>query len=185
MDDNEGKAKIPKGTRGGKHTLILVGIWVLFTLTVLVIGLPVVGASIRKSGVLTLLSTASDTTKKTGHHMARVWFYTSGGQLRPFTQAQARMGGSAYHDTFESLLSGAKEQALKGGAVSLIEPRTTLRGITLSNKVLYIDLSRHFLESEDLKGAYEQLRLTAKGFSQVKGMVLLIGGEREPLADDW
>ncbi len=180
MHDNEGKAKTPKGTGGGKHTLILLGIWGIFTATTLVIGLPLVRVAIGQSGVLSLLSAASDIPGKTEQHMARVWFYTSDGELHPFIQGQDRQGGSAYHDTFESLLSGAKGQALKEGAVSLIEPRTTLRGITLSNKVLYIDLSRHFMESEELHKAYEQLRRTAQGFSQVKDIVLLIEGE--PLA---
>lgn len=99
-------------------------------------------------------------------------------------QEQAKQGGSAYHDTFESLLSGPKLQALKEGAISSIDSKTTLRGITLSNKVLYIDLSKHFLESKDIKRAYEQLRRTAKGFSQVKDIVLLIEGERATLPAD-
>ena len=184
MDDNEGKQRIPNDTREGRRTLALFGIWLLFTAIVLAIGLPIVLDSIRQSGVLTLLRTATDTEQTRGQQQARLWFYTSDGSIKEFKQNQVKRGGSAYHDTFESLLSGPKLQALKEGAISSIHHKTTLQGITLSSKVLYIDLSKHFLESQDLKKAYEQLRRTGKGFSQIKDIVLLIEGERAVLPDD-
>ena len=164
--------------------LILFGIWALFTAVVLAIGLPIVAKSIRQSGVLSLLGSTSSPSGEKEKQQAKVWFFTSERTLREFSQEQVRRGGSAYHDTLESLLSGPKHQALKEGAVSSLDPNTTLRGVTLSNKVLYIDLSRHFLESQDVKGAYEQLRRTARGFSQVKDIVLLIEGERATLPTD-
>jgi len=182
MDDNEEKRGIPNKTKGSRHALALFGIWALFTAGVLAIGLPIVRDSIRQSGVLTLLN--SDTVAQANQQQGRVWFYTSDGSIREFSQDQVRQGGSAYHDTFENLLGGPKLSALKEGAVSSIHPKTTLRGITLSHKVLYIDLSKHFLESHDLKKAYEQLKRTARGFSQVKEMVLLIEGERATLVDE-
>lgn len=183
MHDNEGKQKKANDTKGGSRPFALFGIWLLFTAAVLGIGLPNVLDSIRQSGVLTLLSTATDSTQTKGQSQAKVWFYTSDGSIKEFRQAQARQGGSAYHDTFESLLSGPKLQAIKEGAVSYINPKTTLKGITLSNKVLFIDLSKQFWESADLKSAYEQLKRTGKGFSQIKDIVLLIEGERATLPD--
>ncbi|NBK22530.1 MAG: hypothetical protein EOM68_10940 [Spirochaetia bacterium] len=184
MDDNEGRTRTAYGTKRSGRALIVFGIWALFTATVLVIALPIVRESIRQSGVITLLREASDTPQNRDQLQARVWFYTSDGSLREFRQYQAKRGGSAYHDTFESLLSGPKLQALKMGAVSSIDHKTTLKGLTLSNKVLYLDLSKDFLKSQDLGRAYEQLKRTGKGFSQVKDIVLLIEGERATLPGD-
>ncbi len=181
MVDNGEKQKLPQGAKRRSHALALFGLWLIFTGTTLIIGLPIVLDSVRQSGVLTLLSSPTETRATKSSQQASVWFYTSDGSARVFTQKQIKQGGSVYHDTFESLLAGPDLQALKEGAVSAIHPKTTLRGITLSNKVLYIDLSRHFLESQDLKKAYEQLARTAKGFSQIKGIVLLIEGERATL----
>ncbi|MBI9093609.1 MAG: GerMN domain-containing protein [Sphaerochaeta sp.] len=182
MDDNEEKQGIPSSSKGSKHLLVLFGIWLIFTATVLIIGLPIVRESIRQSGVLTLLKGATETPRN--HQQTKIWFYSSDGSLREYKQEQVKQGGSVYHDTFESLLSGPKLQALKEGAISSIDPKTSLQGLTLSNKVLYIDLSKHFLESENLKRAYEQLRRTGKGFPQIKDIVLLIEGERATLSPD-
>ncbi len=168
-------------TRGGKRILTLVAIWVLFTAIVLAIGLPAVRQAIQKSGVLSLLSSTSASSEGKAEQQAIVWFFTADGSLREFAQEPVRRGGSFYHDTLESLLSGPKLEALKAGAVSSIHPDTVLRGLTLSNKILYIDLSRHFLESLEMQEACEQLRRTARGFSQVKDIVLLIEGERSTL----
>ena len=184
MDDNEGKQRTANDRRGSRRVLTLFGIWLLFTSIVLAVGLPTVLASIRQSGVLTLLSSITETTKAKSQQQAKVWFFTSEGTIREFRQELVDWGGSSYHDSFESLLAGPKLSALKEGAVSFINPKTTLRGITLSNKVLYIDLSRHFMDSQDLGIAYEQLKRTGTAFSQVKDIVLLIEGERATLPDD-
>jgi len=184
MQDNEEEQKKTNSTKGGNHTLAIFGIWLLFTAIVLAVGFPIVRDSIRQSGVLTLLKTARDTTQTKNQQQAKVWFYLSDGSIREFAQVQGQQGGSVYHDTFENLLSGPGLLALKEGAISSINAKTTLLGITLSNKVLYIDLSKHFLESQNLKKAYEQLKRTGKGFSQIKDIVLLIEGAQAALPDD-
>ncbi len=184
MGDIEDRQRIPKGTKGRGRALALFGTWLLFTAIAFAIGLPIVRESIRQSGVLTLLNSPTGTTQTKAKQEVKVWFYTSDRSIREFRQEQTKLGGSTYHDTFESLLAGPKLQALKEGAVSLIKPETNLLGITLSNKVLYINLSSHFLDSQDLQRAYEQLKRTGKGFSQVKDIVVLIEGERATLAGD-
>jgi len=184
MDDNEGRQRISKETKGSTRTLALFGIWLVFTAIVLAIGLPIVRESIRQSGVLTLLGTTTDTSQTRNQQQSKLWFYTSDGSIREFRQDQVKQGGSAYHDTFENLFSGPKLQALKEGAVSYIHHETTLQGITVSNKVLFIGLSKNFLKSQDLKKAYEQIRRTGLGFSQIKDIVLLIEGKRATLPAD-
>lgn len=176
--NGEEAAQGPKEGRGmHRRALIIFVVWILFTATVLAIGLPIVHQSIQKSGVLNLLGTATERPKSQTQSVS-VWFFTADRTLRAFRQRQQRKGGSTYHDTFESLLGGPDLQALKEGAVSWIQKGSRLIGLTLSNKVLYVDLSKEFLQSPDLDGAYEQLRRTATGFPQVKDMVLLIEGER-------
>lgn len=164
--------------------LTLFGIWLLFTSLVLAAGLPTVLRSIRQSGVLTLLNSAKQTQVSKSRKQVKVWFFLSDGSIGEFLQESADQGGSSYHESFESLLAGPTLAALKEGAVSYINPKTILRGITLSNKVLFIDLSRQFLESQDMKRAYEQLKRTGTDFSQVKDIVLLIEGERATLSGD-
>jgi spore germination protein GerM len=89
------------------------------------------------------------------------------------------MGGSRYHDSFEALLKGPTRDALNLGMVSYIHPKTSLIGITLSNKILFVSVSKEFLQSMDLEKATEQLKATALAFDQVKDLVVLV--ENKPL----
>ena len=151
----------------------------MFSLLVVAFGFPIVKESIKESGVLSLLQNAETDKTNSEKRTVVVCFstYASGYQL--FSQQQMRFGGSAYHDTFENLLSGPGHEALSQGAVSYIHPDTRLRGITLSNGILYIDVTKEFLQSPDLNKAKEQLKRTSTAFSRVKDMVLLIEKEEQ------
>lgn len=107
----------------------------------------------------------------------QVAFILSDGSALPFSYLATRYGSSQYHDTFEALLAGPPLEALKRGAVSYIEPKTRLRGLTLSNGILYIDFTRPYGESKYLDRANLQVRTTALEFSTVKDVVILIEGE--------
>lgn len=87
------------------------------------------------------------------------------------------MGGSRYHDSYEALLKGPTSEALRLGMVSYIHPKTSLVGVTLSNKILFVDVSKEFLQSKDIAKATEQLTATALAFDQVKDLVILVEGE--------
>jgi hypothetical protein len=60
--------------------------------------------------------------------------------------------------------------------VSYIHPKTSLIGVTLSNKILFVDVSKDFLDSLDIEKATEQMKTTALAFSQVKDLVMLVEG---------
>ena len=153
--------------------------WLLFTLLVVALGYPKVRAALDESGVLLLLKNQQSESEQTSNfRTVQVAFAISPSTYQLFSTKEPRLGGSAYHDTFEALLHGPSLQALKMGAVSYIHPDTRLRGITLSNRILYVDLSKEYLLSSDLKRSFSQIKETALGFSRVKDVVVLVEGEQ-------
>lgn len=161
------------------HVLVLFLIWLLFTLAVMGLGYPRVKKSVEESGVLTVLkgsmtSQSSQTTKRS----VEVVFVLYPETYQRYTVHQDRLGGSAYHDTFEALLAGPTIEVLKAGAVSYIHPDTTLRGVSLSSRILFVDLSKEYLLSSDLESARQQIRRTALAFSRVKDVVILVEGKQ-------
>ena len=160
-----------------KRLLILV-LWASFTLIVFIIGYPRVKNAIETSGVLTVLQQNTNTTSSIRNtRSVQVFFMTLDGKPTVFTVVQPRLGGSSYHDTFEALLSGADEQILKQGAVSYIHPNTKLLGLTVSNRILYLNVSKEYLLSKDKEKAYAQLKATAVRPTQIKDLVLLVEGK--------
>lgn len=77
------------------------------------------------------------------------------------------------HDSLEALLDGPEEGS---GLATAIEKRTKLIGCTLSRGVLFIDLSKKFMKSEDITTAEKQVRETALAIEGVKKVVILVDG---------
>lgn len=161
-----------------RRTVLILLSWLLFTLLVVALGYPKVREALDESGVILLLENQqSEGGQSSTHRTVQVSFADSPTSFRLFSTSTQRLGGSAYHDTFEALLQGPDLELLKQGAVSYIHPDTSLRGLTLSNRILYVDLSKEYLLSSDLQRAFGQLRETALGFSRVKDLVVLVEGE--------
>ena len=153
--------------------------WLLFTLLVVALGYPKVRSALDESGVLLLLQDQqSGGGQASNLRTVQVAFADSPSSYQLFSTKGERLGGSAYHDTFEALLNGPSLEAIKLGAVSYIHPDTRRRGLTLSNRILYVDLSKEYLLSSDLKRAYSQIKMTALGFPRVKDVVVLVEGEK-------
>ena len=108
--------------------------------------------------------------------MVQVFFITLDGKPTAFPIEQPRLGGSPYHDTFEALMAGPTLEILKKGAVSYIHPKTKLIGLSVSNRILYVDVSKDYILSKDQDKAYEQLKATAVRHTQIKDLVLLVEG---------
>ena len=162
-----------------RHPLILFLIWVLFSLVVVALGYPRVRSSIEDSGVLEVLKTSGLSSQSQANtRNVEVVFIQYPQTFKTFTVQQSRLGGSAYHDTFEALLSGPSLEILKTGAVSYIHADTTLIGVTLSSSILYVDLSKEYLLSPDLETARQQIRRTALAFLRVKDVVILVEGKQ-------
>jgi len=172
MDNNE----TPDKPKVYKWLLIFV-LWLAFTLIVLVFGYPRVKRAIDSSNVITILQEngVSDSSRK-NTRMVQVFFITLDGKPTAFPIEQPRLGGSSYHDTFEALMAGPTLEILKKGAVSYIHPKTKLIGLSVSNRILYVDVSKDYILSRNQDKAYEQLKATAVRHTQIKDLVLLVEG---------
>ncbi len=158
--------------------VVLFLIWLLFTVAVTALGYPRVRTSIEESGVLEVLkNSTADQQTQTNLRTVEVVFVQYPLTYQTFSVQQPRLGGSVYHDTFEALLAGPSLEVLKTGAVSYLHPDTTLRGVTLSSSILYVDVSKEYLLSPDLEAARQQIRRTGLAFPRVKDVVILVEGK--------
>ncbi|MGE4454225.1 MAG: GerMN domain-containing protein [Sphaerochaeta sp.] len=161
------------------RTSLILAAWIVFTLIVAILGYPKVRRSVEESGVLAILqqSVGGQETTAQETRSVSVAFVTAGGDLSMFKVRGKRWGGSQYHDTFEALLSGPNQQVLASGAVSYIHPKTELVGLTVREKILFVELTKDFLQSIDPKKATEQLKATARSFENITDIVIIIDGE--------
>lgn len=90
------------------------------------------------------------------------------------------------HEIVEALLRGPTYEAFSEGAISLIPTGTRLIGLTVSNGIVFIDLSREFLmetpwekDSHDLK--IGQVRENLLSDPEIRDIVLLVEGK--PIRD--
>lgn len=168
--DDHNKHKLP-------NMLMIWLVWLLFSIAVVALSWSTVHQAILDSGVMEYLNQEqSESQPSSRQRLVSVYFIKYPETYTMFTQRQDRLGGSAYHDTFENLLKGPGEEALLAGAATYIHGQTKLRGITLSNKILYVDLSSEFANSENLQKAMQQLKQTALHFQGVKDIVTLVEG---------
>ena len=157
--------------------LLILFIWLLFTGVVALVGYPKVKAAFQESGVLSLLSTERQgQTSSATTRLVRCAFILPDGKGATYAYQADRLGGSAHHDTFEALLAGAPREALEEGAISYIDAKTALRGVTLSNAILFVDFDSAYLASPRRDLADEQVKATALAMSSVKGVVILVEG---------
>jgi hypothetical protein len=180
--DNEKKDEETKGSHQGKGKKLLVAwiVWLLFSIILVAITGPSIRDAVLDSGVMDLLGHRTAIVQDPSIRTVEACFYSYDGSYALFPQRQRTMGGTVYHDCIESLLSGPGYTALAQGAVTYIAPGTSLIGLTLSNGILYIDLSKDFLSSSDLKKAIRQITVTATDFSKVKDVLLLVEGKKLP-----
>ncbi|MCK9547893.1 MAG: GerMN domain-containing protein [Sphaerochaeta sp.] len=167
--DNE---KRPRG-----RPLLILFIWLLFTGAVAIVGYPMVKAAVVDSGVPALLfAGTTEQASPASSRLVRCAFILPDKSTALYAFRAKRLGGSAYHDTYEALLRGAPREALAEAAVSYIESDTRLRGVTLSNSILFVDFDSTYRASPDRVLADEQVRATGLAMSAVKGVVILVEG---------
>ncbi len=167
----------PKPRRAISPLFILLA-WILFTLGVFALGYPRVRQAVVSSGVLQYARIGEDSPlPSTQVRTVQVSFITASGEQQLVSLQTKRLGGSQYHDSYEALLKGPTREVLSSGLVSNIHPKTSLIGVTLSNKILFVDVSKDFLDSLDIVKAIEQMKTTALAFSQVKDLVILVEGK--------
>lgn len=176
---------LPEREEDGKSHLMLILFiaWIIWTAALSVYFIPKVITAVEESGVIELIqeqrSSAADTDSL---RSVSAVFATLDGP-REYSFSTARKGGSKYHDIVEALIAGAPEEALQDGAVSLVSPETRLIGLSYGNGILYVDLSREFLESTSLDGGYtaaDQLRESLLQ-DDIEKIVIMIEGEVQNL----
>jgi spore germination protein GerM len=180
--DNEKKDGETNGSQQGKGKKLLVAwiVWLLFSIILIAITGPSIRRAVLESGVMDLIEQKKPKDQDSSLKIVEACFYAYDGSYALFAQKQRTFGGTVYHDCFENLLSGPDYYALASGAVTYIAPGTSLIGLTLSNGILYIDLSKDFLASLDLKRAFRQIIVTATNFSRIKDVVVLVEGQKLP-----
>lgn len=171
----------PPKTKRSKGALLIFLTWILFTLGVFAIGYPKVRQAVVESGVLELIQQSSHTeTPSLKNREVQIAYISASGESNLFTIQTERRGGSRYHDTFEALFAGPTSEILNAGMVSYINPNTSLIGLTISDNILFVDVSKAYLQSRDLQKAEKQLKATALAFDQIKDLVILVEGEPLP-----
>jgi len=167
--DNENR---PRG-----RPLFILLIWLLFTGAVALVGYPMVKEALDDSGVPALLfAGTTEQASPASSRQVRCAFIRPDESTVLYAFRTKRLGGSAYHDTYEALLGGAPPEALADAAVSYIESDTRLRGVTLSNAILFVDFDSAYRASPERALADEQVRATGLAMSGVKGVVILVEG---------
>ncbi|WP_320130012.1 GerMN domain-containing protein [uncultured Sphaerochaeta sp.] len=178
MNREKEQDKTAPSPKNNKNKLLIGWVsWLVFSILLVAITSPSILKSIEASGVLDLKAQSSVFVSSSAFRTVDACFVSYSGEFSLYKQKQKKLGGSVYHDCIESLLAGPDYNALAKGAITYIAPKTTLIGLTLSDGILFIDLSKEFLNSPDFAKAYKQLELTATDFSKVENIVLLVEGK--------
>jgi len=153
--------------------------WIIWTLLLSIYFLPKVKQAVEDSGVITLIEDMKSREESPASHRdVNVGYITYEG-VRIFNHATERRGSDKYHDTIEALINDYPYEALKEGAVSLINPKTKLIGLTAGNGICYVDLSKAFLDSRQFREytAVDQIKETLLSYEEISKVVILIEGE--------
>ncbi|HPX28148.1 MAG TPA: GerMN domain-containing protein [Sphaerochaeta sp.] len=166
------------------RALIIFLFLILYTAIIGIVSFPTVRRAFDESGVLHLIRSPKEQARTSStKRMVNVVFSPLGASFASYTVEQQRLGSSIYHDTFEALFAGVPLVALEEGAITYIASGTKLLGLTYSSNIIYLNLSKKFLASSDMKMAYRQLKETASLLG-AKDIVLLIEGAQVELQLD-
>lgn len=91
------------------------------------------------------------------------------------------LGKEPYHETIEQLLAGPSYEALSDGVITFIPQGTRLIGLTVSNKIAFVDFSKEFLLPTVWESSFalrtEQVKQTLYQENQIRNIVILVEGE--------
>ncbi len=85
------------------------------------------------------------------------------------------------HNQIEALLKGPTLEAVSDGSIAVINSNTKLIGLTLSNKIVYVNFSKEFLDynrwDEDYSFRKQLVKQTLLSDSSIKDVVIMVEGE--------
>jgi len=179
-------AKEPKDRQAG--ILLVAYLAVIAACLVLVIAtLGPIERSLKASGMLDMIREQTSEHQDTASgSLKTVVFAIPQGSSFTYQETFVRVKGTLpYHETVEALLAGPTIEALAVGGISCIPKGTRLIGLTVSQRVAYIDLSKDFLQetvwgSEGFDAAKNQLLRTMRSFDGIRDIVILVEGARLP-----
>jgi hypothetical protein len=190
-DDEEEEGRPQQGK---SRRMLLCGwlLWLVFTIVLSALLFPKVLSSIRQSGVLELIEEhklkSPTTTSGTELRTVYPYFIIPGRNeaamaYKEYPVKQRKTGQGLYHDTMEALLAGPSQEALSQGAVTYIAPETSLRGLSESNGIIYVDFSGAFVDSADswpkagLEPAVQQIRRSLLALDGIRDIIIMLDGE--------
>ncbi len=188
FQEEKPRRKKAKGLGRGAFLALAFVFWILYAGIVGVISAPKAIVAVRESGVVGYLEDAMKQRSLSDTHEAMVCYAIPISQTnvvyKLFSQDVPRTGATLYHDAIEGLLSGPGQKALSYGAVTFIAQGTTLRGLTVSENVAFVDFSGEFASSGSnwgpggLETARMQIESTLKAVdASLEKVVIMVDGE--------
>lgn len=177
----------PKSLKRGAFLVIAFIFWIIYAGVVGIICAPNIIVSFRESGVRSYVQNAISQKNQAKVHEASLCFAIplSSSQVtyKIFNQDVQSVNATLCHDAIEGLLDGPGKEALSNGAVSFIAQGTSLRGLTVSQGVAFVDFSGEFLTSGSdwgtggLETAIMQVEKTLKACNpSIKNVVIMVEG---------
>ena len=157
---------------------------IVFSVILVLVALPKMRQALHDSQMITLVSTyiaQSKTQTDTSHEIILEFpVPKNDGQ---FTYERFTLQSTAAvstHEIMEALFAGPSKAVLSAGAVSFIPSGTRLIGLTISDQIAFIDVSKEFLQPTIWEQQHmlkkEQILRTLKSNVAVKDVVLLVEG---------
>lgn len=174
--------------KNSNHPWLLYG-WlaiIVISAILFIATLPRMKAAFEESGMVDLVkqhivAQRNGDTTKSGQASIVFPIPQTDGQSHRFAAYPTKIAGSLpRHEAVEKLLAGPTREALADGGVTYIPTETSLRGLTVSNQIVFVDLSNAFLEpteeDPDMEIRSAQVRRTLMEDQSVRDVVILVEG---------
>ena len=126
-------------------------IWLVYAAIIIGSSLPKILTAVRESGIRETIASAKEIRMAAETRYARLCFAIpkadGSASFVICTQRINKTGASEYHDVIEGLLAGPQSEALSIGAISYIAEGSTLKGLTVSEGTVFVNLSEEFKDS--------------------------------------
>lgn len=179
QDEFNKKEPVPKTSKRKHGFLIILMIYFIVTISLFILLFPKIKTSLEESGFKSIFyGINSIKNNPKNQELSFVLLTNDGYKIKRFPSYYRTL-----HQAIESLIKGPDEEALKEGAITLLDPKTNLIGLSNSNGVYFIDFSSAFLNSgislgiSGLDLAKQQIFDTIKSQdSSMTDLIILIEG---------
>ena len=160
-------------------------LWVIFATVMIITARPKIIKTLEETNAVEVFKNRKELRQKNISTEVVLYFANlkdnSKYTLTGFKTDVVQTGESKLHDAVEGLLKGPTDAVLKHGAVTMIPKGTSLNGLTVSNKIAFVDLSSEFTAdgNSDYKGAarWQILKTLQAVDSSITRLIILIDGE--------